>query len=163
MPKSISDLGVKFLAQFEARSDVMYNDAAGNCTIGIGHKIHDGPCDGTEDEEFKNGLTEDELLYWLSVDLDLSQRIVSGYVTVPLTQAQYDALVSLVFNIGAGNFIGSDILKVLNTGNYNAIPDLFVNGEWVYAVGYIGPVPGLVRRRQMEADLFSKGIYNFNW
>jgi lysozyme len=67
-------------------------------------------------------------------------------VRVPLTQNQYDALVSLVFNIGAGAFRGSTLLRLLNNSNYAAVPDQM--RRWIHVNGKISN--GLKKRREEE-------------
>ena len=74
---------------------------------------------------------------------------------VPLNQAQFDALVSFAFNLGAGALETSTLLKKLNAGKYAAVPQEFE--KWVKAGGKT--LPGLVRRRTAEAQLFEKGVY----
>jgi lysozyme len=69
---------------------------------------------------------------------------------VPLTQGQYDALVSFPFNEGAGRLQASTLLKMLNAGNYQATAGQF--GAWVYGGGV--KLPGLVIRRAAEAEMF---------
>ena len=68
---------------------------------------------------------------------------------------QFDALVSFVFNVGAGAFGGSTLLRRLNQGEYKAVPAELM--RWVNSGGR--PLPGLVRRRQAEGVLFSRGAY----
>lgn len=73
-------------------------------------------------------------------------------VKVPLTQNQYDALVSLVFNIGRGSFARSSLLKKLNAGDMTGAAQEFP--RWVYAKGK--KLPGLITRRNDEMELFLK-------
>lgn len=75
---------------------------------------------------------------------------IKSKVQVALTQNQTDALASFIYNIGAGNFSKSTLLKRLNEGNYNEASDEFT--EWVYAGGVI--LRGLVNRRKAEKELF---------
>jgi hypothetical protein len=75
---------------------------------------------------------------------------VNRLVTVPLTQNQFDALVSFTYNLGEGALAESGLLRKLNAGDYaGAAPEF---AKWVRAGGVI--LPGLVRRRAAEADLF---------
>jgi lysozyme len=73
-------------------------------------------------------------------------------VHVPLTQNQFDALVSFVFNLGVGNFRTSTLLKKLNAGDNDGAAQEF--GRWIHAGGKA--LPGLVRRREAERALFLK-------
>jgi lysozyme len=69
---------------------------------------------------------------------------------VPLKQGQYDALVSFTYNEGAGRLQSSTLLKVLNAGDYAAVPAEFI--KWVFGGGV--KLPGLVTRRSAEAAMF---------
>ena len=76
---------------------------------------------------------------------------VKRLVDVPLTQYQFDALVSFVFNLGSGAFGGSTLLKKLNAGDYSAVPAQLM--RWNKAGGRV--LRGLTRRRQAEIDLLT--------
>ncbi len=77
-------------------------------------------------------------------------RAVNRLVTVPLTQNQFDALISFVFNLGIGNFRTSTLLKKLNAGDYTGAAKEFP--PWVRADGK--QLPGLIKRRDAEKALF---------
>ncbi len=79
-------------------------------------------------------------------------KAVNNAVKVPLSQNQFDALVSLAFNIGATNFSGSTLVKLLNTGAYAAAAEQFA--RWNKSGGAV--LAGLTRRRLAERDLFLK-------
>jgi GH24 family phage-related lysozyme (muramidase) len=149
-PKHLSDAGTRFIATFEGFGRRLYNDVAGHCTIGYGHLVHRGNCTGREPQRFRAGLSESEALDLLREDAALRVSVVRAAVTVALTQNQFDALVSFVFNVGETNFGTSTLLRKLNEGNYDSVPTELK--RWVNAGGK--PVQGLVRRRAEEADLF---------
>jgi GH24 family phage-related lysozyme (muramidase) len=71
-------------------------------------------------------------------------------VKVSVTQNQFDALVDFVFNLGQGKFAGSTLLRGLNAGDFSGAAAEFV--KWDHAGGQV--VPGLLRRRLAEAQLF---------
>jgi GH24 family phage-related lysozyme (muramidase) len=71
-------------------------------------------------------------------------------VKVTLRQNQFDALVSFVFNLGAGNFAGSTLLKMVNASDFNNAAGQFI--RWNRAGGKV--LTGLTRRREAEAALF---------
>jgi lysozyme len=80
-----------------------------------------------------------------------AEHAVEHLVTVPLTQNQFSALCSFVYNEGAGRLQTSTLLKLLNAGDYAAVPAQLM--EWVFGGGK--KLPGLVTRREAEAALFA--------
>lgn len=140
----ISERGIELIKSFEGFSLTAYPDPATGgepYTIGIGHT--GGVTPGQV-------CTEEEAIEWLKEDCAEAEEAINDYVDVELTQNQIDALVSLIFNIGVGNFRNSTLLKLLNAEGYNNAAKQF--GKWVKAAGKT--MPGLVRRRKAEAELF---------
>src|SRR4051812_17700166 len=90
---SLSDEGIKFLVRHEGLRLALYNDSEGHCTIGVGHLVHKGSCDGSEPDKFKAGLTEEAALNLLRDDLDKFETAISGGITSRINQYQYDAFV----------------------------------------------------------------------
>ncbi|NER36008.1 MAG: glycoside hydrolase family protein [Oscillatoria sp. SIO1A7] len=154
-PSTISDAGLKFIANHEGLRLSLYNDPAGHCTIGHGHLVHHGACNGSESAEFRQGISRQRALELLRSDANTAVQAVKSLVKVPLNQHQFDALVSFTFNLGAGNLQKSSLLARLNKGEYDAVP--YELSRWVYAGGR--KLPGLVRRRSEEGLLFEKGVY----
>jgi lysozyme len=154
-PTSISAQGTRFIAQFEGFDPKLVNDDAGHCTIGFGHLIHLGPCNGSEPAEFKRGITEERGLELLAQETTAAAEGVSRIVTVPLTQTQFDALSSFTFNVGQTSFATSTLLRLLNRGDYASVPGQL--GRFVFAGGR--KLSGLVARRAAEGRLFSTGGY----
>lgn len=152
----ISTQGVAFVASFEGFKETLYNDVAGNATIGYGHLVHSGPVDGTEPREWRDGITQKEALDLLRHDLQNAVGHVKSRVKVPVSQAQFDVLVSFVFNVGVGNFQRSDLLARLNRGEYDSIP--WELSRWTRAGGV--RYAGLIRRRDQESDLWKTGDYD---
>ena len=137
-----SQKGVSFIREFEGLETDAYQDVVGIWTIGVGHT---GP-------EVKKGMTitESAALDILGKDLDKFEKGVAKLVKVPLSQDQFDALVSFSFNVGLGNFQSSTLLKLLNQGNYEAVPTQLL--RWNKAGGK--EVAGLTRRRAAEGQLW---------
>ena len=152
---TLSQAGVQFIARFEGFRGALYDDAAGHCTIGFGHLVHHGPSNGTESAEFRKGISRERALELLADDAAKAAAAVVERVKVPLAQHQFDALVSFVFNLGAGAFAESTLLRELNAGRYDAVPPQL--DRWVKAGGKT--LEGLVRRRKAEGVLFRQGRY----
>ena len=141
-----SDKGLRFIAQHEGWRPSMYRDPVGYPTIGYGHLIQPG-----EEHLHTVTLTKEEGLELLAQDVAIAERGVRQAVTVPLTQAQFDALVSFTFNVGVGKFEGSTLRRKLAARDYAGAAREFP--RWVYARGQ--KLPGLVRRRHEEMQLFA--------
>ncbi|NER97633.1 MAG: lysozyme [Symploca sp. SIO1B1] len=154
---NVSDQGLEFIAGHEGIRLNLYNDPAGHCTIGVGHLVHFGNCNQTESSEleFLNGISEEQAYEILREDAQEAVNAVIQYISVPLNQAQFDALVSFTFNLGSGSLQSSDLRQRLNNGEYDAVPEEL--NRWIYSNGTI--YPGLVRRRKEEGILFRDGIY----
>lgn len=120
---------------------VAYKCPAGVWTAGWGHTA--GVTRG-----MKVSVSKAE--QWLHEDVSSFEQDVRRLVRVPLSQGQFDGLVSFVFNVGAVNFADSTLLRHLNAGDYAGAAEEF--GKWVYGGGRA--LPGLVRRRKKERALF---------
>lgn len=140
----ISDNGIKKLMEWEGTILHIYKDAAGLPTIGVGHLIQPG-------EDFSRGLTRVGAMELLQSDLVRFEEAVNKYVTVPLTQNQFDALVSFAFNVGVGAFKNSTLLCKLNLGFYEAIPAQLL--RWTKTGGK--RCDGLITRRNNEIALWN--------
>lgn len=152
----LSKQGADFIGAFEGFSGTLYNDPAGHCTIGFGHLVHLGNCDGSEPAEFKKGITRKRAARLLREDALSFENAIEDAVAVRLSQTQFDALVSFCFNVGPGNFRSSTLLKKLNEGDYEAVPGQL--NRWVFAGGK--KLDGLIRRRRAEGRLFASGSYS---
>lgn len=127
-----------------------YRDSGGVPTIGWGH---------TKGVVMGMTCTVAQAERWLDQDLDEAERAVSRMVKVPLNDWQFATLVSFVFNVGIAGFLGSTLLRLLNAGNYDAVPEQLM--RWVYDVdpktGKKVRVPGLVNRRAKEVERWTRG------
>lgn len=90
----------------------------------------------------------------LAEDMTEAADAINRLVTAAINQNQFDALCSLVFNIGQANFKGSTLLKALNKGDTQASAKEF--DRWVYASKK--KLPGLVARRKLERALFERPV-----
>jgi GH24 family phage-related lysozyme (muramidase) len=157
-PTAISAAGTAFIAGFEGFIDHLYDDPAEghHCTVGFGHLVHRGPCNGAASEaEFTNGITRERALELLAAETTTAANAVLAAVTVPLTQTQLDALISFTFNVGVGAFRGSTLLQEINAGHFDQVPTQM--NRWTRGGNRV--LPGLVRRRAAEGNLFTTGAY----
>jgi lysozyme len=102
-------------------------------------------------------ITEAQAEQLLRSDLAWVEDVIDRLIKVPLTQNQHDAVGSLIFNIGEGNFSGSTVLRRLNVGNYKGAADAFLmwNKQRDDQTGKMNVLRGLTKRRQQERDLFN--------
>lgn len=138
-----SDQAVELIKRYEALRLRAYKPTADDVwTIGWGHTrgVKRGQlCSPAEAEQ------------WLHEDMKDAERYVRR-VSVPLSQNQWDALTSLVFNIGGTAFSKSTLLRLLNLGEYCEAAEQF--DRWIYQKGKV--LNGLVKRRAEEKALFMR-------
>jgi lysozyme len=147
----LSPDGLNLIQSCEGFEWHLYNCPANDASIGFGHLVHHGPiCGDPTEAPFLGGITQEQGTDLLRQDAAYAQHTVEHLVKVPLSQGQYDALVSFTFNEGAGRLQTSTLLKLLNAGDYAAVPVQFM--QWVYGGGT--KLPGLVTRREAEVKLF---------
>ncbi len=137
--------GLHLTEQFEGCRLVAYQDQIGILTIGYGHTA--GVYKGMT-------CTQAQAETWLMQDIDEAAHTVNRMVKARLTQPQFDALVDFVFNLGAGNFEKSTLLRLLNANSIRAASNEFE--KWNRAGGIVRD--GLTRRRFAEKNLFKKGM-----
>lgn len=143
---NISDNGLDLIKNFEGFRSEKYQDIGGLWTIGYGHLIE-------PDEDYDNEITEDQGTQLLEQDVSGAESVINEYVTVSLTQGQFDALVSLVYNWGASHFENSHGLELLNSGDYDGAIAGFQGVNKVNGV----ISQGLVNRRTAETNLWNGG------
>ena len=139
---NISSKGIDLIKHFEGCELEAYHCAAGVPTIGYGH---------IKGVQMGDTITQEQAEQMLVEELNEYEGYINDMVTTPLSQNQFDALVSWVYNLGGGNLKASTLLKVLNSGDFNGVPAQLM--RWNKAGGKV--LEGLTRRRQAEADLFS--------
>jgi len=138
----LSDTGQDLIKHFEGLELKAYKCPAGVWTIGYGH------IKGVSEGDEITALTANRMLIEEMVEYE---NYINNAVKVDLTQNQFDAMVSWVYNLGSGNLNASTLLKVLNSGDYAGVPAQML--RWNKAGGKV--LEGLTRRRQAEADLFA--------
>ena len=151
---NVSQDGLNFIAQYEGFSSTVYKvGGKGNPTIGFGHEVLPG-------EDFSGGITRAQGLDLLRSDAQIAVNAINKYVTTPLSQHQFDATASYVFNAGTGNTLynrkrgATNFLRNLNSGNFRGAAsqmDIYTSGG-VF-------MQGLKNRRLKEQNLFLNGKY----
>ncbi len=144
----ISQNGIEALKDYEGCKLTAYKDGGGVWTIGVG---------STKNVTPNLVITMAEAEERLKWDLAEAERDVNQFVKVPLTQNEYDALVSFTFNLGGPAINKSTLLRLLNKGtNRTLVGDQFL--RWCKDVnpktGKLEVVPGLLRRREKERKMF---------
>jgi lysozyme len=139
---STSTAGQHFIEGFESCRLSAYLDMAGIPTIGWGHT---GP-----DVHMGMTITQPHADELFEQDLKKFEEIVNREVHVPITQGEFDALVSFSYNVGGAALHSSTLLKDLNSADYAGADAQFQ--AWDRSAGRV--VLGLLRRRQAEAALF---------
>ena len=121
---NISDKGLAVLKLREGSRNKAYKDVKGIWTIGVGHT---GP-------EVQEGLvwTDQQILDVLKQDVKVAEQGVTDNVRVALSQNQFDALVSFIFNVGVKAFRRSTMLKYINIGEFGLAAQQF--DRWVIPV-----------------------------
>jgi GH24 family phage-related lysozyme (muramidase) len=157
---SLSPAGIEFIKSWEGFRAQKYNDPAGHCTIGYGTLLHTGNCDGSAPEQpYDNGITEDEATRLLAKKAEGFAKVVSTNPKVTLNQNQFDALVSFAYNIGEGAFLGSTLFKTyLAKGDLSGVPAEMKKWTKARKDGQLVDLPGLVKRRAAEAELFLRPV-----
>jgi lysozyme len=139
----LSQDGLDLIKGFEGCRLKSYQDSVGIWTIGFGSTM--GICEGME-------ITHEQAEQKLWADVRGAEKCVNAGVAVPLTQNEFDALVSFVFNVGCKAFLGSTLLRCLNGGDYDRAAAEF--GRWDKARGKV--LAGLTARRAAERERFEK-------
>lgn len=142
MTRAINPAGLKIIESSEELRLEAYRHKNDKWTIGYGHTgpdVHPGLV-----------ITEGHATTLLQRDVAQAERLVTHVVQVDLTDNQFGALVSLVYNIGIGRFQTSTMLRMLNNGDYERAAGQF--RRWVTEAGEV--LPGLVTRRRAERELF---------
>ena len=137
----ISKEGLALIKFFEGCELEAYKCPAGVWTIGYGH---------TKDVKEGDKINKDEANNLLEEEMIEYESYIDDMVDVELNQSQYDALCAWVYNLGPSNLGNSTLLKVLNEGKYEEVPQQIK--RWNKANGEV--LTGLIRRREAEALLF---------
>ena len=141
--RHITQNGLDLIKRFEGFSRTVYFCPAGYPTIGYGHVVKD-------DEDFSAGIDETKGEELLRQDAQIAERAVLRLINVPLTDGQFDALVSFTYNLGGGALQRSTLRRKINREEHAEVPEQFM--RWVWAGGR--KLKGLIRRREAEVKLY---------
>lgn len=150
----VSEKGRDFLLRHEGYRLEPYRDTAGKWTIGVGHLLLPGePLGAWSHEKVETALRQ-----------DMAKGVVAirNEVRIPLTQPKFDALASLVFNIGVPRFRQSTVLRLINSERAS---EAEVENWWTRwdkvtkPDGRVVQDKGLTNRRAAEWALWSRGDY----
>ena len=142
-----SDMGLSLIKSFEGFSARPYLCPAGVPTIGYGATYYP---DGRRVTMQDRPVTVAQATDMLRSMLASYEAGVSRYVLVPVTQGQFDALVSFAYNLGLSALKSSTLLRLLNLRDYAGAAAQFL--RWNRAGGKV--LPGLTRRREAERVMF---------
>jgi lysozyme len=141
---AIAESTLDFITKEEGFRNKAYKDSKGLLTIGVGHLIK------ADEPHLEDAvLTDAQVKDLLKSDLKWCSEAVETSVKVPLTQAQFDALYSLCFNIGETNFKKSTVVRKINEKDLKGAADAIL--MW-------NKPAVLQKRRERERALFLSGI-----
>jgi len=148
----LSTDGLTFIQNMESWRSKPYQDEGGKWTVGYGHLV---PANLLPNY-MRRALTKDEGRQLLASDVDIAETLVAKLLPEhTLDQAQYDAVVSFVFNVGGYAFSQSAMRRLLQSGHLSDAAKQF--DRWVFVKKVKST--GLVKRRRAERLLFETGQY----
>lgn len=140
----LSENGIYLIKRFEGFSAEPYICPAGKVTIGYGHIVSD------REKYTYPIICESEALDILLDDVCKFESAINRICHIHLNQNQFDALVSLCFNVGISAVKKSKMLAKLNGGDYVGAANEF--DDWIHSDGRV--LQGLIKRRAAEKALF---------
>lgn len=149
----LDEEGRDFIKRFEALSLTPYQDKGGTWTIGWGHT--DGVNSNTP------AISKMQADQMFDIDVEDAEVAVNRMVLIEMVQCEFNALVSLEYNVGCGALRRSDLVRILNSGNRIGASKHFLlfNKCRDKVSGALIPDEGLSKRRELERQMFLK---NFN-
>lgn len=140
-----SKVAYEIIKKYEGLKLNSYKCPAGVWTIGYGHTA-------TTREGMK--ITEKEAERLLEKDVEEIERTLNACIKVSLTQNQYDALISLAYNIGASKLCKSKLMQLVNINNFKEAAEEFLKFNKARINGVMQELKGLNNRREAERKLF---------
>ena len=149
----INQSGIDLIVKYESFSAKPYLDPVGIPTIGYGSTYYE---DGTRVKMSDPAISKKRAEILFTYVLSETIINIKRYLKVKLTSNQFSAIVSLVYNIGIGNFSTSTLLRLLNKGNFSGAADQFLVWNKARVNGKLKVLNGLTKRRAEERALFLK-------
>jgi len=151
----LSKMGKAEIISYEAIILTPYIDSGGVKTVGIGATVSDIP-------DIKSWSWDKEISITQAVDMflrhvDKYAAAVNKALKVDVTQEQFDALVSITYNIGTGGMAGSTFMRRVNE---KAAPDRVAAAMLMWNKDNGKTIPGLTTRRRKEGALYASGVYS---
>lgn len=148
----VSDSGLRMLMRFEGAVAYAYNDPLGYATFGVGHLLHKSAVTAADERAWgsRSNPKPERVMPVLREDIRTFEMGVLRTLTRPASQKQFDAMVSLAFNIGLGGFASSTVARQHNAGNREAAANAFM--MWVHPSMLTG-------RRKAERSVYLGGMY----
>lgn len=145
-----SQRGLSLIKEFEGFKGKAYLCPAGVPTIGY------GTTRGVTRDDVTRGrtITRAQAEKLLMADLQDFEDGVDAALVQPPTQHQFDACVSMAYNIGVAGFRGSSVARAHNRGDFQAAARAFALWNKATVNGKKQELPGLTRRRAAEAALY---------
>lgn len=140
-----SEVGIAFIKGWEGFRGEAYQDSVGVWTIGYGHTMSVKPGDT---------ITEENAAALLKAELIGYENTVERVVSEELAQHEFDALVSLCYNIGGNNFSRSSVVRLIAAGDRPRAADAFLLWGKATVNGKLTPLKGLLNRRKAERLVF---------
>lgn len=142
----VSREGLEHITKWEGLMLKRYICPAGKPTIGVGHVI-------LPSENYQV-ITKEQALDILAKDVERFEIAVKKHITVSLSQNQFDALVSFIFNTGEGGIINTGVQKAVNSGDFASVPAKMEEWSKFRVDGILKVNKGLLNRRKSEGQLF---------
>ena len=143
------------IVTFEGLRTRAYLDSIGLPTIGIGTTIYP---DGKH-VRIGDRCTESQAYEYLEHDLLSRVRFLNSILPFPVNQNQFDAMLSLIYNIGVGAFKSSTAYKRIIADQFNPnIREAWMRWNKATVKGVLKEIPGLTTRRRKECDLYFKAV-----
>lgn len=152
----LSNKGSEFIYLLEDFKAEAYQDQAGIWTIGFGETIY--PTSGVRVKKGDIIKYKDAVVHFQIITDGIARKL-DAWIIPNLTQNQFDACMSLAYNIGTQGFKSSTLLKIINTeGVWGVYENLFTRWNKVHIDGELVPSKGLTLRRKKEFEMFRKDL-----